>query len=424
MTKIDISMQFCTFELDEESSWLCVIVTPFGKCRRLRLPMGVCNSPDFAQEIMEDMFKDMKNDIDVFIDDIGIFDEDCDAHMEKVRKVLAHLQENGFTVNPLKCEWAVQEMDWLGCWFTPNGVKPWRKKIEAVLQLDTPKTVSDLCSFIGAVNFHRDMWPHCAHFLAPLASLTGKSTLEWTPEHQKAFKRMKAIIATDAVLTFPDHNLPFHIHTDSSDCQLGAMIAQEGHPVACCTRKLASAQRNCTTMEKELLAIVAVLKECCTALFGAELHIHTDHKNLTCQNLNAQRIICWRLCIEEFKPKFHHVKGSKNTVADCLSRTPTLVEKEAVPPQLTQLEELIEDVDNDIGVPLTDQPSAFSSSLPASLCSSPDVVACLEKCPKVIDCFVMSEDDIDECFMSARIPESFLNVPPGPNPMDHTRIAE
>ena len=203
MTKIDISMQFCTFKLDEESSWLCVVITPFGKCQHLRLPMGVCNSPDFVQEIMEDTFKDMKNDIDVFIDDIGIFDEDCDAHMEKVRKVLAHLQENGFTVNPLKCEWAVQEMDWLGRWFTPNGVKPWRKKIEAVLQLDTPKTASDLCSFIGAVNFHRDMWPHRAHFLAPLTSLTGKSTLEWTPEHQKAFKRMKAIIVDRCCAHFP-----------------------------------------------------------------------------------------------------------------------------------------------------------------------------------------------------------------------------
>ena len=177
-------------------------------------------------------------------------------------------------------------------------------------------------------------------------------------------------------------------------------------------------------MEKELLAIIAVLKECCTALFSTEIHIHTDHKNLTCQNLNTQCIIHWHLCIEEFAPKFHCVKGSNNIVADYLSQTLTLVEKEAVPAQLTQLEELIKDIDNDIGVPPMDQPSAFSSSLPASLCSSPDVIACLEKCPKVIDCFVMSEDDINECFMSAQTLESFLNMPAGPNPMDHTCIAE
>ena len=424
MTKIDISMQFYTFELDEESSWLCVIVTPFGKYRYLRLPMGVCNSPDFAQDIMEDIFKDMMHEIDIYIDDIGIFDEDYDTHMTKVRKVLTRLQENGFTVNPLKCEWAVQETDWLGYWFTPNGIKPWKKKIDAILQLDTPKSVSDLRSFIGAVNFYRDMWPRRAHLLSPLTSLTGKSTLEWTPAHQRAFERMKALVVTDAMLAFPDHNLPFHIHTDSSDFQLGAMISQNDRPIAYYTRKLTPAQRNYTTMEKELLAIVAVLKEYRTTLFGAQLHIHTDHKNLTYQNLNTQRVIRWRLYIEEFSPTFHYVKGEDNVLADYLSRAPILEEKEAVPSQPSQLEELIDDIDDNIGIPPTDQPSAFSCSLPASFYSSPEIVDCLSKCPDVVECFCMTDDDIAECFMSNRTPESFLNVPPGPNPLDYARIAE
>ena len=67
MTKIDIAMQFYTFELDEESSWLCVIMMPFGKFCYLHLLMGVCNSPNFAQEIMEDIFRDMFPDIEFFL---------------------------------------------------------------------------------------------------------------------------------------------------------------------------------------------------------------------------------------------------------------------------------------------------------------------------------------------------------------------
>ena len=277
---------------------------------------------------------------------------------------------------------------------------------------------------LGVDPVYRDMWPKRAHHLAPLTSLTGKSTLEWTPEHQKAFERMKALIVTDAMLAFSDHNLPFHIHTDSSDFQLGAMIMQNDRPIACYSRKLTPAQRNYATMEKELLAIVAVLKECRTTLFGAEIHIHADHKNLTHQNLNAQRVVRWQLCIDEFKPKFHCVKGSDNVLADCLSRAPISEEKKAAPSQSSQLERMVEEVDDNVGIPPADQPSAFSCSLPTSLCSSPDVIACLEKCPEVIDCFVMSQDDIDECFVSARTPESFLNVPPGPNPMDYSRVAE
>ena len=415
MTKIDISMQFYTFELDEESSWLCVIVTPFGKYRYLRLPMGVCNSPDFAQEIMEDIFKDMLKDIDVFIDDIGIFDNDFDAHMEKVGRVLTRLQENGFTVNPLKCEWAVQETDWLGYWFTPTGIKPWKKKIDAILKLDSPKTVSDLRAFIGAVNFYRDMWPKRAHFLAPLTSLTGKSTLEWTKEHQRAFERMKALIVTDAHLAFPDHNKPFHVKTDASDKQLGAVIFQEDRPIAYYTRKLSDAQRNYTTMEKELLSIVATLKEYRTTLFGAEIHIHTDHKNLTYDNLNTQRVIRWRLYIEEFNPKFHYIKGKDNVIADYLSRAPLL------PDDVPQFESAKANIDDELGIS-----SGLSHDAPASssLFCSPEIYACIAKAPEVIDCFVMSESDIDTCFMTSRTPDCFLNVPPGPNPMDYTRIQQ
>ena len=114
MTKIDIAMQFYTFELDEESSWLCVIMMPFDKFCYLHLPMGVCNSPNFTQEIMEDIFRDMIPDIEIFLDNIGIFDDDFDMHMTKIKHVLHHLQENRFTINPLKCEWAIQETDWLG----------------------------------------------------------------------------------------------------------------------------------------------------------------------------------------------------------------------------------------------------------------------------------------------------------------------
>ena len=85
-------MQFCAFELDEESTWLCVVVTPFGKHRCLRLPMGVCNSPDFAQDVVEEIFSDMLNDIDIHIDDIGAFDEDCDLHISR-QKFTAPMNE-------------------------------------------------------------------------------------------------------------------------------------------------------------------------------------------------------------------------------------------------------------------------------------------------------------------------------------------
>ena len=87
--------------------------------------------------------------------------------------------------------------------------------------------------------------------LGPLAALTGKREFHWSPDHERSFKEMKAIIVADAINVFPDYSIPFDVYTDASDFQLGAAIIQNGQPIACCSKKMTPAQQNCTTTEKE-----------------------------------------------------------------------------------------------------------------------------------------------------------------------------
>jgi hypothetical protein len=99
-------MQYYTFELSKQAKELCVTISSFSKYAYQRIPTGFKQSPDFAQEVMEDIFHDMAN-IEVYIDDIDIFANSKQHSLELQDKVFKCLKANGFTVNPFKCKWMV-----------------------------------------------------------------------------------------------------------------------------------------------------------------------------------------------------------------------------------------------------------------------------------------------------------------------------
>ena len=267
------------------------------------------------------------------MDDIGVFSNSWNKHLSLVTIVLTCLQNIGFMINPLKCKWAVQETEFLGHWLTPEGVTPWRKKVDAILCLQPPMNVKQLYSFLGMVNYYRDMWPRHTHVLAPLTELTRKRTFIWTPTHQKAFEDMKALIAADALLVFPNPSVPFDVEMDASEYQLGSIIRQQGRQVAYYSRKLNSAQCNYTTIEKELLSIVETFKEFRTVLLGASIQVHMDHKNLThrLMEFTTQRILHLRLLLDEFNPTFLYKLGPSNVLADASLGSLLLERKGRVP---------------------------------------------------------------------------------------------
>ena len=159
---------------------------------------------------MTDIIQGITN-ISCYIDDVGIWTKG--TFPEHLDSVLERFFNNNMKWNPLKCDWAVQETDFLGFWITPKGVKPWSKRIEPILEMSAPNTQTDVRSFIGAVNHYWSLWPRRGHVLAPLGQLTGKGKFIWEPIHQKSFDEMKAIIVANSINAFPDYSIPCHVYT-------------------------------------------------------------------------------------------------------------------------------------------------------------------------------------------------------------------
>ncbi|CAB9516809.1 Retrotransposon protein [Seminavis robusta] len=124
--------------------------------------------------------------------------------------------------------WGVQGTAFLGYWLAPTtSIRPRKKKIDAILQLETPKDVKELCCFLGDVSFYRDRFPQCHPFLAPLYNLTSTKTnsFAWTTECQHAFDVIKGVLARDSL--FVHHNAPFLVFQADArarETQCGAVI--------------------------------------------------------------------------------------------------------------------------------------------------------------------------------------------------------
>jgi hypothetical protein len=175
------------------------------------------------------------------------------------------------------------------------------------------------------VQYYRDLWARRSEMPAPLTSLVGecchtnvtrakktkKRAWHWDEVHQITFDNVKATIARDVVLAYPDYLKEFEIYTDASSEHLGAVITQGNKPIAFFSRKLTVTQQQYSMIEIELLAIVETLKEFKGMLWGQRIKVFTDHINLIqdALRLTSDHVYQWRL-LKSLVPKSCRLRAS------------------------------------------------------------------------------------------------------------------
>jgi hypothetical protein len=284
-TMLDLNMGYYSMPLSEKSKKLCTTVLPWGLYRYNALPMGIKPAADIFQERMSTLFSDLRQVV-AYMDDLKALGfKDFEDHLNLLKEVLRRLMGAGFQVNPSKCCWFASKVNYLGFEISRNGITPQKDKIQGILNMAQPRNQKDVRRFVGLVNFYRDLYPRRAEILAPLTSLCEKNAkFIWENEHNEAFIKMKQVMAAETMLTYPNFDEPFVIHTDASAKQIGGVITQNNKPLGFFSKNLTDVQKRYPVTEQELLAITETLKYFRHMLLGHRILVKTDHKNLVHPN--------------------------------------------------------------------------------------------------------------------------------------------
>ncbi|XP_072182290.1 uncharacterized protein [Diadema setosum] len=331
VSTLDLTKGYYQVELTEAARKKSAFITPFGLYEFTVMPFGMKGAPATFQRLVDKVLRGAQAYAAAYIDDIVIFSETWEEHVEHLKDVLGRLREAGLTAKPAKCKFGEREVLYLGFVIGGGKVKPEPAKIEAVVSYPRPVTKTDVRAFLGLTGYYRKFIPEYSEIASPLTDLTRKSEpklVRWNPKCEAAFQTLKSSLTSAPVLRSPNYSAPFIVQVDASDRGIGAVLSQtdeEGvdHPVAFISRKLLPREVNYPIIEKECLAIIWSVEKFHPYLFGQSFVIQTDHNPLSwlkqLKTKNA-RLMRWSLALQSYPMVVEHRSGRMNGNADALSR--------------------------------------------------------------------------------------------------------
>ena len=330
-TKMDVKEAYWHVRLDEESSILTTMITPFGRFRWLRLPFGLKVSSEIFQKKLCDALDGLKNTINV-ADDIvlagcGESDEEARNNLVKrTQELNIRCKERHIILNDKKTVAEEKEIIFMGHSITAGGISPDPNKVEAIQNMPIPTDVTAVRRLCGTIQYLARYIPHLSQHLEPLRKLTTKNAVwNWSSECQKAFDTVKSLIVEDTKLAYFNNDKEVHLQVDSSKDGIGAVLLQDGRPIEFASKALSNTQRRWAQIEKELLAVVVGLERFDQYTYGRKVYVQNDHKplaNILKKPLSEtpRRLQNLLMRLHRYDIDFQYIEGPKLLMADTLSR--------------------------------------------------------------------------------------------------------
>lgn len=335
VSSLDLQSGYHQIRLHESETPMTAFKTPMGLYEFKVLPFGLCNAPATFQAAMNSVLGPLiaQNKALVYLDDVLVLGRCKASHLQNLREVLECLRKHHFYAKLSKCEFMREELCYLGHIVGKHGIRVDPAKVAVIQQWPRPHNVQALRSFLGLANYFRRFMRNYAAHTSPLTGLTGGPAVwvyndrednSWPPECERAFQWVKDALASAPTLVPPDFGKDFTVTVDASGTGIGAVLEQDGRPVAFESRKLTPAERNYTTTEQEMLAVVHALRVWrCYLESGKPFLIKTDHKPNTYFDSKpslSRREARWVEFLAQFTYAWEYKAGKENVVADSLSR--------------------------------------------------------------------------------------------------------
>ena len=301
------------------------------------MPFGLRNAPPTFQRAMSQALVGLDHCAVVYIDDILIYSDSYEEHLQHLDQVFAALKKQRYHVRLQKCEFLKTEVKFLGHLLTQDGISMQKEKVEALQAWETPfTTAKQVKSFLGATAWYQAYIAHYATMAAPLYEITStKRTFVWTESCERAVQQLKEALLTAPVLVRWQDEKPTRVITDASKVGIGAVLEQQHQdgwrPVSFWSRKLRAPELNYSATDLEWLAVVmAVTRVWHWLLEGRPFTVCSDHAALERKLSKSahdppitDRQARWIESLSKFALRFQWIKGEHNTLADALSRNPT-----------------------------------------------------------------------------------------------------
>ncbi|KAI3686167.1 hypothetical protein L1987_79840 [Smallanthus sonchifolius] len=279
-SKIDLRSGYHQLRVQEDDIPKTAFRTRYGHYEFMVMPFGLTNAPAIFMDLMNRVCKPyLDKFVIVFIDDILIYSKTKADHEQHLRLVLDLLRKEQLYAKFSKCEFWLKEVQFLGHIVNDKGIHVDPAKIETIKNWNAPKTPTEVRSFLGLAGYYRRFISNFSKIAVPLTALTHKGkTYEWGPNQEEAFQTLKQKLCNAPILTLPDGNDDLVVYCDASNQGLGCVLMQRGKVIAYTSRQLKVHEKNYTTHDLELGAVVFALKIWRHYLYGTKCVVFTDHK--------------------------------------------------------------------------------------------------------------------------------------------------